>query len=241
MRDRPSGRDGAVKKEGSSGPLANHLLASLARSHVDEVFPLLKSIAVSRGTVLQDPGEDARYVYFPHGGQVALLMVMKDGRAVQTAGIGAEGAISALAGIGPHRPATRAVAQFPMVASQASSAALRNMPSKVLRRMLLRAHEAALAQIQITAACNALHLLEQRMARWLLQSSDDGETVSATQETMAQMLGVTRGSVSEAAQTLQVRGLVRYTRGRVEILDRDGLEKAACECYAAIRSAAHFI
>lgn len=234
-----------MKTEGNNrGPLANHLLASLSYSNFDEVFPLLKSIAINQGDVLQDPGEEAEHVYFPHNGMISLLAVMKDGRAVQTAGIGAEGAVSALAGIGPHCPSTRAVAQLPLVASQVSSVALRKTArsSDELRIMLLRAHEAVLAQVQITAACNALHTVEQKLARWLLQSGNGGgSTIPLTQEMIAQMLGVTRGSISEAAQKLQERGLIRYVRGKVEILDRQGLENGACECYATIRDATHRI
>lgn len=222
-----------------SSPLANRLLASLSRSCFEEVFPLLKSVSIKQGTVLQHPGENIERVYFPHDGMISLMAVMKDGRVVQTASVGAEGAVGALAGIAPHRPITRAVAQLPLVASQVSSDNLRRTvrSSDALRHMLFRAHDAVLAQVQITAACNALHSVEQRLARWILQSSDRSRSVSIplTQELMAQMLGVTRSSVSEAAQELQVGGLIRYARGKVEIVSRRGLEKAACECYATTR------
>jgi CRP-like cAMP-binding protein len=170
---------------------------------------------------------------------VSLLAVMADGRAVETATVGKEGVVGGMAGLGLHKALTRAVVQLPLVASRISAAAFRKVVqfNDPMRNLVVRANDALLGQVQITAACNALHPIEARLARWILQSSDRtlADEIPLTQELLSQMLGVTRSSVSEVASKLQAAGLFSYVRGNIEITNRPGLEQASCECYRVIR------
>lgn len=161
------------------------------------------------------------------------------GRAVETATVGLEGVLGCMAGFSMHKALVRAVVQLPLVASRISAAAFRKVVEShhSIRDLIVRASDSLLGQVQITAACNALHPVEARLARWILQSSDRtrSEAIPLTQELLSQMLGVTRSSVSEAAGKLQAAGLIRYIRGNIQITDRPALERTACECYLAIR------
>lgn len=222
-----------------SEPHANHLLASLPRSDFLDVTPLMTTISLEQGILLHHPGDEVEQVFFPHDGMVSLLAVMKDGAAVETATVGAEGIVGGMAGLGLHKALTRAVVQLPLAASRMSAAAFRKVvqSNDSMRNLIVRANDALLGQVQITAACNALHPIEARLARWILQSSDRtrGDEIPLTQELLSQMLGVTRSSVSEVASKLQAAGLIRYIRGNIQITNRPALEKATCECYLAIR------
>jgi len=239
-----SAKETAVTVE-ITDPAANHLLAALSRADFTELKALLKQVTLEQGVVLQEPGEEVEQIYFPHDGMVSLLAVMKDGRAIETATVGAEGVVGVMAGIGLHIALTRAVVQLPLVASKISATGFRKavQSSNTLRNLVVRANDALLAQVQITAACNALHTIEARLARWILQSSDRSRSAALplTQELLSQMLGVTRSSVSEVAGRLQAAGLIRYVRGNIEIVDRRALEKSACECYGTLRQASILI
>lgn len=220
-------------------PLANHMLASLPRQAFLELKPALKLVSLKQGVELYQPGEEVEHIYFPHDGMISLLAVMKDGRAVETATVGPEGCVGVMAGMGIHVSRVRAVVQLPITGSQISAAAFRQavQASPAIRSLVAHANDAILAQVQITAACNALHPIEARLARWILQSSDRSREakIPLTQELLAQMLGVTRSSVSEIATKFQATGHIRYTRGNIEVTDRPALINAACECYEAIR------
>lgn len=222
-----------------SDPLANRLLASLSHVDLAKIRPSLKLVSFLQGTVLHHPGDEIEHVYFPHAGMVSLLAVMKDGRAIETATVGSEGGVGVMSGLGLHNAFTRATVQLPMIASQIGAAQFRKavQSSDGFRAMIVRTNDALLAQVQVTAACNALHPIEARLARWILQSSDraNGAALPLTQELLSQMLGVTRSSVSEVAGRLQAAGLIRYSRGNIEIVDRPALAATACECYATIR------
>jgi CRP-like cAMP-binding protein len=178
-------------------------------------------------------------VYFPVSGVVSLISVMEGGEVVETAMVGREGAIGAFGGLGPWNAFTLGVAQLPGVAAVIPvdhfQAAVGQ--SAHIRNLILRYKEALLAQVQQTAACNALHNLEERLARWLLQALDrtDNSNLPLTQEFISQMLAVGRTTVTVVAGKLQQAGLIRYHRGRIEIVDRLKLEEAACECYRTIR------
>lgn len=223
----------------TTNPLANHLLATLPRPAFLELSPLLKLVSMKQGTELCRPSEEVEHVYFPHDGMISLLAVMKDGRQIETATVGPEGSVGIMAGIGIHVSRIKAVVQLPLTASCISAATFRKavQSNNALRNLVVRANDALLAQVQITTACNALHAVDARLARWILQSSDRarGDVIPLTQDLLSQMLGVTRSSVSEVATKLQSAGLIQYTRGNIEILDRAALEKAACECYEAVR------
>lgn len=228
----------ATRPDQPANLTANRLLASLPTDDLAQLARSLKPIALEQGEVLHHPGERVEHVYFPASGMVSHAIVMKDGRTVETATIGREGAIGALAGLGSYRPYTRAMTQLPIkgwrIPARSFRAVVQN--NDALQGAILRAADNALTQAQITAACNAHHTLEQRLSRWILQARDrsEDETVRLTQELLSQALGVTRSSVSEAASRLQAHGTIRYSRGAIEVADRAALEHAACECYAAI-------
>lgn len=232
------GREAAVSVQVSE-PHVNRLLAILPHSDFMDISALMTTMTLEQGIVLHHPGDEVEQVWFPHEGMVSLLAVMADGRAVETATIGSEGVVGGMAGLGLHKALTRAVVQLPLTASRISAAAFRKvvLSRSSIRNLVVRANDALLGQVQITAACNALHTIEARLARWILQSSDrmHGEEIPLTQELLSQMLGVTRSSVSEVASKLQEAGLIRYVRGNIQISDRPALEKATCECYLAIR------
>ncbi len=221
-----------------ANPLANRLLASLPAQDFERLKPSLKTLSLAQGQLLSEPGDEVDQVHFPHNGMVSLLVVLKDGNAVECATIGREGVIGATAGLGLHRAIARAVIQLPMVASRISATAFRNAvkDSKPLRDLITRHQEIMLMQAQVTAGCNALHAVEARLARWILQSRDraDSDTVALTQEFLAEMLAVRRTSVSEVAQKLQSAKLIRYSRGVIEILSHKGLEQKSCECYRTV-------
>lgn len=217
----------------------NRLLAMLPAEDWQAIRRYLTVISPKPGTMLQEPGRLVEYVYFPHFGMVSLLTVMKDGRVIETATVGNEGAVGTEAALGVTDGITRAVVQIAMTASRISRKDfMRCIDRRVVIRLLaMRANQVLLAQVQQIAACNALHDIEERLARWLLQSQDrspDSGVVPLTQELLAEMLAVRRTSVSATANILQSEGLIKYSRGAIKIVDREGLKKKSCECYGAI-------
>jgi CRP-like cAMP-binding protein len=236
----PTGRakETAVNTQ-EAGPTANRLLAMLPRSDLESLSPAMTTVTLEARLVLSEPGDEPERIYFPHTGMISLLAIMADGKAVETATVGREGVVGAMAGLGLHVPLTRAVVQVPLVASRIAAAPFRRavQASPAMRDMIVRYNDVLLGQVQITAACNALHPIQKRLARWILQTRDrvDTDTVPLTQELLSEMLGVRRSSVSEIARRLQATGLIHYSRGTIEITDRAGLEAAACECYALIK------
>lgn len=217
----------------------NRLLAALPLADLALLTPDLKEVHLAQGIVLQEQGDRIDDVYFPNEGIVSLLAVMQQGEAIETATIGREGAVGSLAGLGPRRSHTRAVVQVAGTASKISAARFCKAAahSAAIRDSIVRYGEMLLIQVQQTAACNALHDVEERLSRWLLQARDrvDGNTIRLTHEFLSQMLGVRRPTVTVVARMLQDAGLIRYHRGHIEIVDRRGLEARACECYAVIR------
>jgi len=220
--------------------LENRLLAALEPSDYALLMPQLRTAYFSQGAVLQEQGAPVAHVYFPMNGLVSLVSIMEDGRAVESAVVGREGAVGAFAGLRPCNAFTRATVQIPATvavipASHFQTAVNR---SERIRDLILRYKETLLGQVQQTAACNALHPLEARLARWLVQAFDrtgDARDLPLTQESIAQMLGARRTTVTFIARRLQDAGLISYRRGRIIILDKVGLEHLACECYRAIR------
>jgi CRP-like cAMP-binding protein len=217
----------------------NRLLAALPPPELALIEPHLKEMTLDQGAMLHEQGEPIGRVYFPNSGMISLVAVMKQGNAVETATIGREGAIGAMSGMGPRHAFTRAVVQMAGSASMIPTSKFQPIVerSAAIRDVIVRHNEVLLAQVQQSAACNALHEAEARFCRWLLQSRDrtDSDVVPITQEFLAQMLGVRRTTVTLVAQSLQDAGLVRSRRGRIEIVDREALEDRACECYEAIR------
>ncbi len=217
----------------------NKLLAALPASELALLLPHLTEVRLERGQVLQEADAPVRSVWFPRSGMVSLVAVMQSGTLVETAVIGREGAIGTFAGSGPWSGSIQAVVQLPGHGLVISAARVEEIawtrPS--IRDLILRYRESLLLQVQQTAACNALHSLECRLARWLLQAQDrvGDERLALTQDLLSQMLGVRRTSVTLIAGKLHAAGLIRQHRAHVEITDRPGLEKTACECYAALR------
>jgi CRP-like cAMP-binding protein len=216
----------------------NLLLAALDAEDATLFGEQLKVHALARGSVLQEANAPIERVWFPHAGMVSLVVRMKDGRSVETASIGREGAINAAASLNASSSFT-AIAQLPGSASYISAAQFQKVmrQSERFREVILAYQATLLAQIQQAAACHVLHPLEGRFARWLLQAHDrspDG-SLYFTQEDMAQLLGVRRTTVTILARLLQAKQLIQYRRGRISIIDRPTLEQYACECYEITR------
>ena len=217
----------------------NRLLAQLAPDDQALLQPHLDEVSLKVGTLLHEVGSPVKYVYFPYNGMISLLAVMRDGQAIETATVGSEGVVGATAGFGTRAAFTRAVVQAPMLAARVSAAKLRSVirNGNGLRHLLLSYNEVLLAQVQQTAACNALHPMEARLARWLLQTQDrvESNALPLTQEFLSQMLGVQRTTVNLIARQLEKAGVILNRRGRIVVVDRQGLEEVACECYAVVR------
>ena len=221
------------------GPLSNKLLAALPRNDYQLLLSHFASVQFAQGDVLYEAGAEVDQVYFPLSGMVSLLVVMRDGSAVETATVGREGVVGAMSGLGLHTTKVRAIAQLPMFASKIGSTALRKAvsSSKPIADLGLRYNDVLLSQARVTAGCNALHKVEARFCRWLLQTRDraESDTFTLTQEFLAEMLGVRRTSVTEVAQKIQEAGVISYSRGIIKIINLDALKTMSCECYETLR------
>ena len=219
-------------------PLDNKLLASLPRDHFDRLLPNLSSVSLQQGTVLFEAGDEVDQVYFPYYGMLSLLAVLRDGKAIETATVGREGVVGAMAGLGLYKSLVRVVVQMPLSCSKIAATHFRTAAagSDPVRNLCIRYNEVLLSQARVTAACNALHSIEARFCRWLLQSADRAasDTVALTQEFLAEMLGVRRTSVTEVASKVQGAGAITYSRGVIKILDRAALMRMSCECYETL-------
>ncbi len=222
----------------TSSHLDNKLLAALPRSQFNLLVPHLTVATLGQGTVAYETGDEVDQIYFPHNGMFSLLAVMRDGKAIETATVGREGVIGAMAGLGLYNSLVRAVVQLPLTATKIASSQFRKAiaSSEPIRDLCIHYNEVLLTQARVTAACNALHPVEARFCRWLLQSADraGSDTVTLTQELLAEMLGVRRTSVTEVAGKMQNEGVITYSRGVIKILDRAGLERLSCECYQTL-------
>jgi CRP-like cAMP-binding protein len=222
----------------STSSLDNKLLAKLPRKDFEALAAHLTHVSFRQGHVVYEVGDEVDHIYFPHGGMFSMLAVMRDGKAIETATVGREGVVGAMAGLGLYRSLVRTVVQLPLPASKIAASAFRRLviASDGLRDLCIRYNEVMLTQARITAACNALHPIEERFCRWLLQSSDraTSDTVTLTQELLSEMLGVRRTSVTEVARKLQDKGVIAYARGVILILDRALLEQLSCECYRTL-------
>jgi CRP-like cAMP-binding protein len=218
--------------------LDNKLLASLPRAQFDLLAPHLTTSSMEQGLVLLEPGDEFDQVYFPHNGMLSLLAVLKDGKAIETATVGREGVVGAMAGLGLYKSLVRVVVQMPITLTKIPSSQFRKAAtgSEAIRNLCIQYNEVLLSQARVTAACNALHLIEARFCRWLLQSADraGGDTILLTQEFLAEMLGVRRTSVTEVASKMQNAGVITYSRGVIKILNRPALAKMSCECYQTL-------
>ncbi len=221
------------------GPARNQLLASLDAQDLTGLSGRLTPVRLAKGALLYEPGDPIDLVYFPHDAVVSLMTLMQGGAAIESATIGREGALGLLAAVSPRQSLSRAIVQVAGDASRVEASDLHEAwkQSPRLRDLAERHAEALFGHAIQSVACNALHSVEARFCRWLLCCRDriDTDRVSLTQEFLADMLGVQRTTVTVVARTLQAAGLIRYSRGVVDILDRGGLEATACECYGAVR------
>jgi CRP-like cAMP-binding protein len=217
----------------------NHLLAALPDSEWQRWLPQLESVALPLGQVLYESGDTLSHVYFPTTAIVSLLYVMENGASAEIAVVGKEGIVGISLFMGGESTPSRAVVQsaghgFRLKAQMMKSEFNRAGP---VLHLLLRYTQALITQMAQTAVCNRHHSLDQQLCRWLLLSLDrlDDNELMMTQELIANMLGVRREGVTEGALKLQHAGLISYSRGRITVLDRPGLEKRTCECYAVVK------
>ena len=208
-------------------------------SDLDLLGPELEKVALDQDAVLSRAGDDIEYVYFPHSGAISLMIDMADGHTVATAAIGCEGAVGLLSVLGPSPSAITAVVRVAGTADRIPAsrfhAAFNQSPA--IRRVLQTHVRAMLIQFQLGSACNALHPVEARMARWLLQIRDrvDHDVLPLTQQALSQILGVRRTTVTLLMRNLRARGAIKSDRRGLIEIDRVRLEAAACECHSAMR------
>ena len=224
----------------SPDPRANQLLAALPEAEWQRWQPHLEPVTLTLGQVLYESGDTLGYVYFPTTAIVSLLYVMEDGASAEIAVVGLEGLVGVSLFMGGLSTPSRAVVQsagqgFRLLALVMKDEFDRAGP---VLHLLLRYTQALITQMAQTAVCNRHHSLDQQLCRWLLLSLDRlrGNELVMTQELIANMLGVRREGVTEGALKLQKAGLIRYSRGRITVLDRPGLEEATCECYAVVKT-----
>jgi CRP-like cAMP-binding protein len=220
----------------------NYFLSSLSSRDADLLQPHLKLVDLPAGTILYKPDETIAQVYFPYTGIVSFVVCVASGELVEAGVIGRNSAIGVSAALDGAIAINEAIVQVAISGAMTDGEIINQLAAKhdTLRVSFVRHEEMLLGQVQQVAACNVLHTLEQRLARWLLQARDllNSDLVPLTQEYLSQMLGVNRSSVTLAARRLQEAGIIDYHRGHIRLLDIDALKDVSCECYEAIN--AHF-
>ncbi len=220
-------------------PKSNHLLAAIPAADWVRWLPQIEQVDLPLGKVLYESGAQMHHVYFPIDAIVSLLYVMEDGASAEIAVVGNEGIVGIALFMGGESTPSRAVVQSAGKSCRVKAAFIKSecdRPGPVLH-LMLRYTQALITQMAQTAVCNRHHSLDQQLCRWLLLSLDRlaGDELNMTQELIANMLGVRREGVTEAALKLQRTGLIRYARGHITVLDRPGLEKRTCECYVVVK------
>jgi CRP-like cAMP-binding protein len=224
---------------GDHAPQQNHLLAALTSAEHERLTPHLELISLPLGNVLCESGDRLRHAYFPTDSIVSLLYILEDGESAEIAVVGNDGLIGVALFMGGETTPSRAIVQ--------SAGYAYRLPGQLLadefhrsgewNLLLLRYAQALLTQMAQTAVCNRHHTIDQQLCRWLLQSLDrvPSSTLTMTHELIANMLGVRREGVTEAASRLQDLGVIDYSRGKIKVLDRPKLEQLCCECYAVVK------
>ena len=219
---------------------SNHMLAALTPADRDALLPHLKVVELPQELVLFDAGDTIKAIHFPHIGIVSLVVDLSSGDMIEAAMVGKDGVVGGSAALDGDLSLNKAVVQLAGRASVADVDHVRALAesSVAFRTTLMRHEQFVLAQAQQSAACNASHAVEARISRWLLRCRDlaGGDDIALTQEFLAEMMGVRRTSVSLVANTLQQAGLIKYRRGHIRVLDVEGLQDAACECYETVQS-----
>ncbi|HZD79821.1 MAG TPA: Crp/Fnr family transcriptional regulator [Actinomycetota bacterium] len=225
---------------GVPGDTGNRLLDALPAGQRVHLVRCMRAVPLRLRQVVHEQGHPIEHVVFPLDGVISLVVAMEDGSAVETATVGREGLVGLPVcltedGVATHRAVVQIQGEGLAIDAAAFLAELGDLPA--MRRIVAGYANALLAQVSQSVACNGSHTLRQRCARWLLQTGDrvGSECFYLTQEFFAQMLGVRRASVTVIAGSLRDAGLIRYRRGRVEIVDRPGLEALSCECYRVVR------
>lgn len=227
-------------------PFDNHLLAALPREEYARLSPHLAMVRLPAGRILCEAGGGIRHVYFLKGGMASLLSLTEDGHSVEVGMIGNEGVVGLPAILGINAAPYQVVMQLPANALRIRADVLRaefNRGGR-LQKLLMHYMHTLLTQISQSAACNRYHTMKSRLCRWLLVSRDRAHTntLLLTQEFLSQMIGGPRSRVTLIALELQKEGLIRYSRGKITILDRRGLEARSCECYRIVRDQlGHFL
>jgi CRP-like cAMP-binding protein len=223
----------------SPRPEQNNILAALPESVRTHLYPHLELVNMPLGQVLYESGTQLNYVYFPTTSIVSLLYVMEDGASAEIAVVGKEGVLGIALFMGGETTPSRAIVQSAGYGFRLKAQILKNEFNRAgpLMHLLLRYTQALITQMSQTAVCNRHHTVHQQLCRWLLMSLDrlPSNDLSMTQELIANMLGVRREGVTEAAGKLQRAGLILYNRGHITVLDRPGLEAQACECYRVVK------
>ena len=218
----------------------NRLLATLPKNEYTRLLSKLKTVRLVLGEVLYEPGAAIKYVYFPNDSIISLISELSETSLLEVGMVGNEGMAGLAVFMGVNSSSTRALVQGAGTAMRMSSTAVRTEANRLgnLHHLLHRYSHSLLTQVSQSAACNRFHLVNARLARWLLMTNDrlGVEEFPLTQEFLSNMLGVRREGVSKAAGALQAAKLIRYSRGTITLLDRRGLEAKSCECYAIIKA-----
>jgi CRP-like cAMP-binding protein len=222
-----------------SDPRQNQLLAALPQAEWARWQPQLEAVELPLGRVLHESGDKLSHVYFPTTAIVSLLYVMENGASAELAVVGNEGLVGVSLFMGGESTTSRAVVQSAGQGWRLASTAIKEEFKRApVLHLLLRYTQALITQMSQTSACNRHHTLDQQLCRWLLLSCDrlTGHELVMTQQLISDMLGVRRQGVTEAALKLQTAGLIRYSRGRIALLNRQGLEARVCECYGVVKT-----
>jgi CRP-like cAMP-binding protein len=228
-----------MSKDQSDDARSNRLLGALETASRKRIDPHLEPIKLKLGAIVCEAGGLLKHAYFPQGSVLSLLTVLENGSAIETANIGREGSFGLFAAMYSRVSFNRCLVQLEGGIVRCPIELLQSEFERggYVRDLFVSYSETLLSQIQQSVACNAMHTTEERICRWLLMMHDraNGEALPYTHEFLSHMLGANRKSVTLAAQSLQTAGVISYSRGRIQVLDRPGLERASCECYAVVQ------
>jgi CRP-like cAMP-binding protein len=231
--------DRMIKPQTDHDLRSNRLLGALEPASRKRIDPHLEPIEFKLGDMVCDAGGLLKHAYFPQGSVLSLLTVLENGAAIETANIGREGAFGLFAAMYSRVSFNRCIVQLEGSMVRCPIEVLQDefKISEHVRDLFVSYSETLLSQVQQTVACNSMHTTEERICRWLLMMHDraGGESLPYTHEFLSHILGANRKSVTLAAQSMQAAGLISYRRGTIQVLDRAGLEKASCECYAIVK------
>jgi CRP-like cAMP-binding protein len=222
----------------SSSPTKNDLLAALPAAELEELRPYLEELPMPLGHMLYEPGTSLRRAFFPTTSVVSLHHILQSGASAESAGVGHEGVVGISLFMGGNTTPSSAVVQVSGIGYALEASILQSefARSEAMRSLLLRYTQSLIAQINQTAICNRHHSIKQQLCRWLLMTLDrmPSREIVVTQDMIAGALGVRRESVTDVAGDLQRTGMIRYRRGHISVIERSGLERAVCECYAVV-------